>query len=960
MKSSIYVIANTVCIFMIAAGWAASPTDNADQHHLLTDATFVIFSGDVIVNYSLPEADNTFIVRLVSVDSAQLNVVAVARLSVTAPSTSGRVTFGCDVIVSAGRYAARLFETLDDSSGEILRAEAVFVAVWPNVVLKLAKSSYVALTDDIVVEVSVHETHFCTSVATFLVELYPTVVMATPPQSDRFDDRRRTAALHGVVRDVIMTSRSVSVTFPCHVVDRLGQYHVLLRSRRRLQLVAASDVIDVVRSDQYDVLPVDRGAIYPSCDRSVSVRFRRPPCASRMHDKIRVYRRLVSDMTTKFQSKLEYIGEQRVGSTSQSHVEFDCELFDPSDPGYCFKYISLASNGAVREEASTCVTAWLTTGGEPVDGGWSSWTEWTDCSVTCGNGGVQTRYRTCDSPRPANGGTFCAGGTTQSRICQTLCTQDRTTTSSSIPLHHFNETLSDMDCDCGCAITVSQSITLVAAGIHNCPTDAVRQWSVHANNTLTVAAVIRMSFLAYTFTADDLSCMLLVRDGESVLANVLWSSNSGRETVVSDGDVTGQSVPHDVVTSGPHLTVLFMAPVNHSCGFVAMFTAEYFADENSVPSAASNSSISSLMASSFSFNQLISIGTVVLCMVFIVAALILVCYDRCCVRRAHRTRPTAAATTSSSMTAAGRRRHKGQLPNPMAFDSDYHCKTNPPCVSPKQLGRNPTANDCFVTPSYEQNLQAWNEYNARYRSFYHGRSGGHGDIYQTNMVMAHPYYSDSSSSSTSGSDDELFYRHEHHQHLRGRYVKGRGPTARDGDGIYLTPAVLRVFDSQTPRTCAPHYERFLFGGGPVDQPTLPHHMQRRAEQYGGRTHACRQLVLGPESLYDEDRGGAVVRGHGTSLSPQQQSRLTHRVMKRSATHDIVNGDQPTGTAVESYCVQEPATDVINQTVTTVNQTTDSHPVVVVHVDLHKTIEAVVPSSEAIPENDDNQIPGAVS
>lgn len=36
-------------------------------------------------------------------------------------------------------------------------------------------------------------------------------------------------------------------------------------------------------------------------------------------------------------------------------------------------------------------------GPKPIDGGWSSWTEWSECSRSCG-GGVITRERECSRP----------------------------------------------------------------------------------------------------------------------------------------------------------------------------------------------------------------------------------------------------------------------------------------------------------------------------------------------------------------------------------------------------------------------------------------------------------------------------------------------------------------------------------------------------------------------------------
>ncbi|XP_027054273.1 mucin-like protein [Pocillopora damicornis] len=47
-------------------------------------------------------------------------------------------------------------------------------------------------------------------------------------------------------------------------------------------------------------------------------------------------------------------------------------------------------------------------GGCPVNGGYSAWTAYGDCSKTCG-GGEQTRERTCTNPPPQYGGKDCSG-----------------------------------------------------------------------------------------------------------------------------------------------------------------------------------------------------------------------------------------------------------------------------------------------------------------------------------------------------------------------------------------------------------------------------------------------------------------------------------------------------------------------------------------------------------------------
>jgi len=154
-------------------------------------------------------------------------------------------------------------------------------------------------------------------------------------------------------------------------------------------------------------------------------------------------------------------GADCVGSTSESQACNTQACLVPVDGGWSAWSVwgtcSLTCGGGTQTRTRTCTNPAPANGGAdcvgstsesqacntqaclvPVDGGWSAWSAWSTCSATCG-GGTQSRTRTCTNPAPANGGADCIGSTSESQACNT---QTCPVSTSAIIIDHTSTNLS--------------------------------------------------------------------------------------------------------------------------------------------------------------------------------------------------------------------------------------------------------------------------------------------------------------------------------------------------------------------------------------------------------------------------------------------------------------------------------------------------------------------------------------
>jgi len=107
----------------------------------------------------------------------------------------------------------------------------------------------------------------------------------------------------------------------------------------------------------------------------------------------------------------------------RKHEEVDAVVKDPTKrTNQCandaFKTCDDAHDGeCVGRRNAEYMYTFAQAAEESLDGGWSEYSEWSDCSSECGPG-IQTRERTCTEPEPLGAGKDCVGESTETKTCE--------------------------------------------------------------------------------------------------------------------------------------------------------------------------------------------------------------------------------------------------------------------------------------------------------------------------------------------------------------------------------------------------------------------------------------------------------------------------------------------------------------------------------------------------------------
>ena len=316
-------------------------------YQLTAPGNYTVFMGDVRVSYSV--GNSTFLNAMVQLLTVPNNTI-VSTIGIPHDYKEGELTFMCGIIDYAGSFRFRLIQYY---GGPTLIQTPIMYVSWPMFQLTLPQR-HQALTKEVMLQFTT-EPNLCEndrSNSRFWIDV---IYYGKNDSTTNIDDpnRHRTVIhrqeLHGITQ-----MNDVQISFPCKYFDQAGIYQVFFFSSNSPagKPISASNRLHVQWSDLYSLSSrVD--SIFP-CGRFVQIYYSQPECSG-SEDKIRMYKQLqIAESSVASPTNLFYVGEKRVRKGS-SFVTFGCSMFQEAVPGYCFKYASIAHNGAVHEQRTLCL-----------------------------------------------------------------------------------------------------------------------------------------------------------------------------------------------------------------------------------------------------------------------------------------------------------------------------------------------------------------------------------------------------------------------------------------------------------------------------------------------------------------------------------------------------------------------------------------------------------------------------
>ncbi|TKR80408.1 hypothetical protein L596_014488 [Steinernema carpocapsae] len=234
---------------------------------------------------------------------------------------------------------------------------------------------------------------------------------------------------------VLLHQKAEIRDFSCEDFEIPGFYRIRISSSIDLNSSVISPIIVVnITVNVPPSIHIRSDSIFPHCKGEFTVSWKIPHCPnSKQFFRVRAFA-----VEEEKPDELILMDDSSVNRSTTS-VGIPCSYFDIIYRQFCFELVTIAdpTRRFVHWDQKCVYTEHL----KRIDGGWSPWAEWSQCTVSCGQG-VQRRVRYCNNPVTVKG-KHCEGEFVESRPC----------TEAECPVSKRNIERHHGDCDCGCTLS---------------------------------------------------------------------------------------------------------------------------------------------------------------------------------------------------------------------------------------------------------------------------------------------------------------------------------------------------------------------------------------------------------------------------------------------------------------------------------------------------------------------------